>query len=65
MTLQIAPPEGLKSIVKAPLLMIQSLELKGLTVNVNVGDTPGKTVKAEQLLLLKVTEFESMPLTET
>jgi hypothetical protein len=45
--------------------MIQSLELKGLTVNVNVGDTPGKTVKAEQLLLLKVTEFESMPLTET
>jgi hypothetical protein len=51
--------------VKAPLLMIQSEELKGFTAKVNVEDTPGKIVKEEQLLLAKVTEFESMPLTDT
>jgi hypothetical protein len=45
--------------------MIQSEELKGLTVNVNVGEAPGKTCKVEQVLVVKVTEFESMPLAET
>src|ERR1700679_2960565 len=48
-TLQMAPPPGLKSMVKAPLLMIQSVELKGLTVNDNVGEARARTANGKNL----------------